>query len=120
MSKSTNADLPGADLLFGSHAKKTTEIKRAVVNEVVEQEPDEISYAGKIGKIKNIKVIENEPVKFTFYFLPQLLEDLEVAKFRLRMEKRIRVSKSDIVNAAVNYCMQDIVFLERLVRGEVK
>lgn len=116
MSKPSKADLPGADLLFGTHVKKTT-----VVNEIVEQEVEkEVSPAGKIGKIKTIRVEETEPVKFTFYFDPQLLEDLEVAKFRLRMEKRIRVSKSDIVNAALSYCMKDIVFLERLVRGEIK
>lgn len=112
MPKASKTELPGADLLFGSHAKKTaTEVKDSI--DLPEKKENT-----KIAA-KNIDVESTEPVKFTFYFDPQILEDLEVAKFRLRMEKRIKISKSDIVNAALEYCMKDLNFLERMVKGEL-
>ncbi len=104
-------DLPGADLLFGSHTKSRTPVRSESLEPVVKEEPT--------IERKGAEVVSLEPVKFTFYFNPQILEDLEVAKFRLRMERRIKVSKSDIVNAALAHCMKDIVFLEKLVKGEL-
>jgi hypothetical protein len=108
-------DLPGTDLLFGGHGKKETSMvpESPVIEARTESVRDEISYAVPI-------VDSTEPVKFTFYFDPQLLEELEIAKFRLRMEKRLKVSKSDIVNVALRYVMKDINFLERMLKGEIK
>ncbi|MDO8513807.1 MAG: hypothetical protein Q7S37_04870 [bacterium] len=111
MSKTGREDLPGADLLFGSHGKQT-EDKPSV------EEPEERGIRSG-SNFKIAKLEETDPVKFTFYFNPQILEDLEVAKFRLRMERRLKISKSDIVNAALSYCMKDLTFLERLVSGKL-
>ncbi|MDD4877364.1 MAG: hypothetical protein PHQ86_09655 [Dehalococcoidales bacterium] len=107
MSKDKTTALPGTDILFGTKSKEEEKVPK------VSQSSNESL------PIKFAPVSESEPVKFTFYFPPQLLEDLEVAKFRLRMEKRLKVSKSDIVNAALRYAMKDFAFLERLVSGKL-
>lgn len=111
MAKDKPAELPGTDLLFGSHAKGKGEPAEAI----------EVKSAarGETLPIKIVPVEDSEPVKFTFYFSPQLLEELEVAKFRLRMEKRLKVSKSDIVNAALRHALKDMSFLERLIEGKI-
>lgn len=111
MSKNNKTDLPGADLLFGSHGKSSGQAP------AIARKEEGIL---KGSEYKIAKVEETEPVKFTFYFEPQVLDDLEVAKFRLKMEKRLKVSKSDIVNASVKHCMKDLIFLQRLVSGELE
>lgn len=116
MSKPTKTDLPGTDLLFGSHVKKTESVAEAAPVVTPVSEPAVVSSK---AVTKPVVTESADPVKFTFYFDPQILEDLEVAKFRLRMEKRVRVSKSDIVNKALEYCMKDLNFLERMVKGEL-
>ncbi len=116
MSKQSKTDLPGTDLLFGSHTNKATAAAKETIEKIEEKPTIKIS---NLKNVKTINVDSSEPVKFTFYFDPQLLEDLEVAKFRLRMEKRIKISKSDIVNASLEYCMKDLNFLERLVKGDL-
>lgn len=107
MSKNPKTDLPGADLLFGMHSK-TSSVPAPTKEE-----------KNPVESINPLKDESLEPIKFTFYFDPKTLDDLEVAKFRLRMERRVRVSKSDIVNASLKHCMKDLVFLERLVQGQI-
>jgi len=112
MAKDKPADLPGTDLLFGSHASKGKTGPSG-------DDADNNSARSETLGFKIAPVEDMEPVKFTFYFPPQLLEDLEVAKFRLRMEKRLKVTKSDIVNAALRHALKDMAFLERLVQGKI-
>jgi hypothetical protein len=134
MSSNKPTNLPGADLLFGGHVDKVQEpvakavekvesVERNVEQKVVGRPKKDRSSDNRETVIESFKIAsvgESEPVKFTFYFPPSLLEELEVAKFRLRMERRVKTSKSDIVNAALRYALKDMSFLERLVKGQVE
>ncbi len=132
MAKKQTTDLPGADLLFGPHIERKEDIDDEVVDrkpvkEAEKEVPKSIKRpiaasvdSGEVLPIKFAPLDDEEYVKFTFYFPPKLLEDLEVAKFRLRMERRVKTSKSEIVNMALSYVLKDINFLERLVRGKLE
>jgi hypothetical protein len=118
MAANKPTDLPGTDLLFGNHNKKEEKVIPAPKSTLTAPVTVKEEVADLADSIKIAPVQDTEPVKFTFYFTPQILEDLEVAKFRLRMEKRLKVSKSDIVNAALEYALKDISFLERMVKRD--
>lgn len=86
-------DLSGSDVFFDSAKEKKDEEKaknKEPETKVMDNEPDPEQFS------------PSKPVRATFYFYPEQLDELEEIRLQIRRDHKIKTDKSSIVRIAVS------------------
>lgn len=113
---SKNPSLPGADALFKSPTTSKIDNQESV-------QPVKVDYM-KTGKLVNIitpkrkrspKPHEEGLIRYTLYFTPELLDELEEVWMRLRRKRHQKIQKWKIINVILQKHLGDIEYIEKLL-----
>ena len=127
---SKNPSLPGADALFKSPtATKKQEPIQSVEDEYMKSSKhgdmvtssDEHKNTSKhvniitSKRIRSRKTHQEELIRYTLYFTPELLDKLEDIWMKLRRKRRDKLPKWKIVNVILQQHLGDLDYIENLL-----